>query len=131
MSPAEIVRAFIERINAHDADAIAQALTADHVFIDSLGSRVTGRESLREGWRAYLRMVPDYRLTVDRVFSDGADVVIIGQARGTWTADGSLHEHNAWVIPGAFHARVRGDLIAEWQVYADNEPLRRCMRPRA
>jgi uncharacterized protein (TIGR02246 family) len=128
MSAAAIVQAFIACINAHDADAIAAALTPDHVFIDSLGTRVTGRETMREGWRAYLRMVPDYCLIVTRVFSDGADVVVTGEARGTWSADGSLQATNAWVTPAACRARVEAGLIAEWQVYADNEPLRRCMR---
>jgi hypothetical protein len=62
------------------------------------------------------------------VFSDGADVVVIGQAQGTWSADGSLHARNAWVTPAAFRAQVRNALIAQWQVYADNEPIRRCMQ---
>jgi hypothetical protein len=95
MNADHIVQAFIARINAHDADAIAAALTADHVFIDSRGTRITGREVMREGWRAYLRRVPDYRLSAAKLFSDGAEVVVIGQAQGTWSADGSLHAHNA------------------------------------
>jgi ketosteroid isomerase-like protein len=64
MNANSIVQAFIACINAHDADAIAAALTSDHVFIDSLGTQITGREALRAGWRAYLRMVPDYHLSV-------------------------------------------------------------------
>jgi ketosteroid isomerase-like protein len=131
MNADSIVRAFIARINAHDADAIAAALTCDHLFIDSLGTRITGREVMREGWRAYLRMVPDYRLSITKVFVDGADVVVTGQAQGTWSVDGSLHAHNAWVTPAAFRAQLRDGLIAEWQVYADNEPIRRRMQQRA
>jgi uncharacterized protein (TIGR02246 family) len=130
MNADSVVLAFIACINAHDADAIAAALTPDHVFIDSLGTRITGREVMREGWRAYLRMVPDYRLSVVKVFGDGADVVVIGEAQGTWSADGSLHAHNAWVTPAAFRAQVRDGLIAQWQVYADNEPIRRRMQQR-
>jgi len=30
--------------------------------------------------------------------------------------------------PAALRALMRGTLVAEWQVYADNEPIRRCMQ---
>ena len=73
-------------------------------------------------------MLPDYRVDVARSFCDGSDVVLIGAARGTYTADGSLEPSNAWSTPAAWRARIRDGLVAEWQVYADNEPLRRCMR---
>ena len=56
----------LARINAHDVDGIAALLTSDIRFIDSLGGITVGREALREGWRQYLRMVPDYRIDVSR-----------------------------------------------------------------
>lgn len=122
------VEQFSARVNAHDVEAIASLLTPQHCFIDSLGQRAQGRETLRAGWAAYFRMVPDYRLTADRVLHEGADVVVIGHARGTYSADGTLRAANAWWTPAAFRARVEGGLLAEWQVYADNEPMRRCMQ---
>jgi ketosteroid isomerase-like protein len=128
MSPLQTVQRFIAHINARDAQSIAADLSEDHLFIDSLGTRVSGRDSLRAGWRAYLAMVPDYALSVDSIFCDGPDVVVLGRAQGTFTRDGSLKPENAWATPAAFHARVEHDRIARWQVYADNEPLRRCMQ---
>jgi len=127
MSAVEICRRFVERINAHDLDGLAAQLAPDHRFIDSVGGELVGRDKVAEGWRLYLAMVPDYRVDVARSFCDGSDVVLIGAARGTYTADGSLEPSNAWSTPAAWRARIRDGLVAEWQVYADNEP-RRCMR---
>jgi hypothetical protein len=33
-----------------------------------------------------------------------------------------------WSCPAACRARIDGPLVAEWQVYADNEPLRQVMK---
>jgi ketosteroid isomerase-like protein len=131
MTERACVQAFIEHINAHDVGAIGRALAPAHVFIDSLGTRVEGAERVREGWQAYLRAVPDYRLTVEKMFSDAAEVVVLGRAGGTWSPDGTLHERHAWTTPAAFRARVQDGRITLWQVYADNEPIRRCTRQRA
>lgn len=37
MNPAATVLDFINRVNQHDADQLAELMTEDHVFIDSLG----------------------------------------------------------------------------------------------
>jgi ketosteroid isomerase-like protein len=128
MSAVEVVQRFIAHINAHDVAGIGEDLALDHVFVDSLGTRVSGRDTLREAWRAYLAMVPDYQLVVEKYFEDGAEVIVLGIAQGTFSRDGSLQPQDAWVTPGAFHARIAGEHIAFWQVYADNEPIRRCMQ---
>jgi len=126
-SPIETVERFVALINAHDVDGIAALIAADHRFVDSLGDAVAGREVLRAGWRQYFRMVPDYRIEVERVLADGPCVLLVGLACGTYSTDGTLEPGNAWSTPAALRALVRDGLIAEWQVYADNEPLRRRM----
>jgi ketosteroid isomerase-like protein len=40
------VREYIARINAHDARGIVALCTADHIFIDSLGSTLSGLDRL-------------------------------------------------------------------------------------
>jgi ketosteroid isomerase-like protein len=52
MHPTEVVLDFLERINQHNADRLAELMTEDHVFIDSLGNTVSGREKMRHGWRS-------------------------------------------------------------------------------
>lgn len=127
MTPLDIVRTFIGRINARDVLGLAALMTADHRFVDSLGSVFSGRDAVSEGWRQYFRMVPDYYIDITQSFADSTDVVLIGLARGTYSRDGQLRPADAWQTPGAWRAVVRDDAVAEWQVYADNEPIRQRM----
>jgi uncharacterized protein (TIGR02246 family) len=131
MTPRQVVQAFVDRINAHDVDGLAMLMTEDHCFIDSLGNKVKGREAMRAGWVGYFRMVPDYRLAAQEWLGDGLVVVMLGTAGGTYSPDGSLDPQRYWSIPAACRAVVRGDLVAEWQVFADNDPIRRLMAAKA
>jgi uncharacterized protein (TIGR02246 family) len=124
---AAIAHAFVNAINHRSPEEIASLMTEDHVFIDSLGNRVTGRDQMKKGWEGYFGMVPDYRITVDETFADGSVVVMLGAAQGTWSPGGPLKEENGWRTPAAWRAVVHGSSIAEWGVYADNEPIRRIM----
>jgi hypothetical protein len=73
-------------------------------------------------------MVPDYSIIVEEIFCDGPVVVMLGKARGTYSTDGELKAENRWETPAAWRAVVEGGLVAEWRVYADNEPMRKLMR---
>jgi len=42
-------------------------MTSDHRFIDSLGTVVEGRDSMRDGWKFYFAMVSDYHLELAAV----------------------------------------------------------------
>jgi ketosteroid isomerase-like protein len=127
MTPVDVALQFVEAINAKDLQGIAILVTDDHRFVDSLGAVVVGAEKMREGWEVYFQLVPDYRVEVRETHCNGQVVVLLGAARGTYTPDGTLRAENAWETPGAWRALVRGDRVAEWQVYADNEPIRRRM----
>jgi uncharacterized protein (TIGR02246 family) len=122
-----IARAFVNAINRRSCEEIASLMTEDHVFVDSLGARVTGREQMRKGWEGYFGMVPDYSITIEETFADGAVVVMVGSAQGTYAPGGPLKAENSWRMPAAWRAVVRGSRIAEWRVYADNEPIRQAM----
>lgn len=125
--PASIAHAFVNAINQRSPQEIASLMTADHVFIDSLGMKVIGREQMKKGWEGYFAMVPDYTITVDETFTTGSVVVMLGAAQGTFSSGGVLKPENTWQTPAAWRAVVRGSLIAEWRVYADNEPVRQIM----
>ncbi|MGA2186030.1 MAG: nuclear transport factor 2 family protein [Bryobacteraceae bacterium] len=119
-SPEAVARAFADAINRQSPDLLAELMTEDHVFIDALGTRVAGREAMRAGWTAYYRMVPDYSITVTETYSAGPVVVMLGTAQGSFAA-----EH--WQTPAAWRAEIRGVQVAEWRVYADNEPIRQLL----
>jgi ketosteroid isomerase-like protein len=123
--PAEL---FVAAINAHDVEQLLALMTPDHLFVDSLGNVLSGHGQMPGAWHGYVAMVPDYHLTIERVFSDAQEVLLCGVAGRTFSTDGPRRPENAWSTPVALRARIRDGLVAEWRVYADNEPLRERMR---
>jgi ketosteroid isomerase-like protein len=126
-SPESVAHAFLRAINRQDVNALIALMTPGHRFVDSLGNVVEGREKLREGWAAYFRMVPDYTVAIEETYPSERAVVLLGFAQGTFTRDGTLHPENRWRTPVAVRALVEDGLVAEWLVYADNEPIRKMM----
>ncbi len=119
---------FVRAINRQDVEALAKLMTAEHRFIDSLGGVVEGRDKMLAAWAAYFRMVPDYAIAVEETLCDGPVVVMLGVARGTYAPDGQLRKENQWETPAALRAFIEDGKVAEWRVYADNEPMRQMMK---
>jgi ketosteroid isomerase-like protein len=116
MNPVEAVLAFFDAINRHDSDALAALMTEDHIFIDSLGASVRGRDKMPAGWRAYFAMCPDYRVSHEDILHTGNIVAAFGSAGGTIREIG-------WKTPAAWRVVVLDGLIQEFRVYADNKPV--------
>jgi len=72
-------------------------------------------------------LFPDYRVSHTEIFSQGAIVAAFGSAEGTYAVNGKLSKENHWSVPAAWKAVVRDGLVAEWQVYADNQAARKIM----
>jgi hypothetical protein len=143
-----VAHLFVRAINRQDAGGLADLMTQEHRFVDSLGNVVIGRQEARSGWETYFQMVPDYAITVQESYGAGPVVVMLGMARGTYvppvkevwsrnpmstrTPDQApaleLKPENEWKTPAAFRVLVENGLVAEWQVYADNEPIRELIR---
>jgi ketosteroid isomerase-like protein len=123
----DVVMEFIKRINAGDADALSEVMTEDHVFQDALGKRFVGREKMTEGWKQYFKLVAGYRIRADEFFQTDQTFAVFGSASGMCAHNRSAGTENFWEVPAAWRAVVRGNSIAEWHVYADNEPLRKLM----
>lgn len=123
MGAVETVLRFLERINERDPDRLAELMTEDHEFIDSLGQSARGRETMRAGWRGYYALCPDYRITHDRVLHQGNVVAVFGKDGGTVSEHGKLLPENRWRTPAAWLAVVEKDRVKSWRVYADNKPV--------
>jgi ketosteroid isomerase-like protein len=123
MTPIETVLDFLDLINKRDADKLAERMTEDHLFIDSLGNTVRGREKMRAGWRAYYSFCPDCWVSREEILGNGNLVAVFGAAGGTIAANGKLPPENKWRTPAAWFAVVENDLVKEWRVYADNKPV--------
>jgi ketosteroid isomerase-like protein len=128
--PLEVAMDFIKRINSGDVQAICELMTADHIFQDALGERFIGREKMREGWRAYLKIVGDYQVHAVEFFQTGDRLAILGTASGTYVGNGGASSDKFWKVPAAWRVVIRDGLVAEWCVYADNQPLRKLMGER-
>ncbi len=107
---------FVAAINSHNIEALASLMTADHLFVDSMGNRVRGAESMQTGWRAYFAMCQDYAITISKVLSESDTVMATGEAGGTI-------DNTAWQTLAAWQAMVRDKKVAEWRVFADNKPV--------
>lgn len=127
-----VALAFVRAINRQDVDRLAELMSPAYRFIDSLGNTVESRDKMREGWASYFRMVPDYTLAIEEYYGGGSPsddpvVILLGMASGTYTSDGKLRSENRWQTPIAIRALVEDDLVAEWRIYADNDPMRKLM----
>lgn len=125
--PLAVVRHFMAAINGADVDALAELLTKGHVLVDSLGYRVRGRQAVTRAWAGYFAMVPDYRIVARETVVSGRTVVVLGTAAGSYVSLDDTN-HGKWQVPAAWRAVIQRGRIAEWQVYADNEPIRALMR---
>jgi hypothetical protein len=85
---------------------------------------------MRRGWTDYFKMISDYRLRAEEFFQTNDRFAIFGMASGNYVGDSGTSAAKFWEVPAAWRAVVRNDLIAEWRVYADNQPLRKLMGER-
>ena len=123
VNPIEIVLQFLQSINERDGDKLTELMTEDHVFIDSLGQSVQGREKMKAAWQGYYAFCPDYWVSHEEIFEKGNHVAVFGSAGGTIAANGKLPPENKWRTPAAWLAVVERGLVKEWRVYADNKPV--------
>jgi len=126
-SPQSVTNAFVRAINRQDADGITALMTPGHRFVDSLGNIVEGRDNMRKAWTSYFLMVPDYTLAIEETYETGPVVLLVGVAQGTYAQRGRVSQSNFWKTPIAIRAQVEDGLIAEWRIFADNEPIRKLM----
>ena len=111
------ILAFIERINAHDVDGLAELMTEDHQFIDAHGNEVIGREKMSAGWRGYFDLFPVYSIEVKQIFEDGDNFALFGLASGWFKGK----REASWRLPAAWRAIVKSSRVNLWQVYADTK----------
>jgi len=123
MNAIATVLRFLELINERNVDKLVAMMTEDHVFIDSLGQTVRGRENMRAAWRGYYAFCPDYWVSHKEIFQHRDLVAVFGAAGGTIRVNGKLLPENKWHTPAAWFALVEKELVKEWRVYADNKPV--------
>ncbi len=124
MNQQETFIQFVAAINEHNTEALHALMTPHHRFVDSLGSRVEGANTMRNGWRGYFAICPDYRIEVAGLLTSENIVLATGTAGGTI-------DSTPWKTPAAWRAIIHDGLVAEWQVFADNKPVYEILARRA
>jgi hypothetical protein len=130
MTNSEVLTGFVEAINHHEVDTMVKWLAKDHVFTDSLGQTIWGSSGMKPAWSKYFQMVPDYEIVIDEIFEKAGRMVLLGTAKGTYAPDGNLLPNNKWQTRAAWKVVFKNERISEWQVFADNEPIRQIIRER-
>jgi len=116
---ADVVAAFVAAINRHDLAALADLMTEDHTFIDSLGRRVAGRKEMIEGWKAYFAMFPDFEIRADTTLTANGTIAVFGSVSGTFNGKRGLIPKNRIAMPAAWKANVADGQVKLWQVFCD------------
>jgi ketosteroid isomerase-like protein len=117
MTNQETILAFIDRINAHDVEGLADLMADDHRFIDAHGNEVAGKEQMIAGWRGYFGMFPDYSIEVNEIFENAESFAMFGVAGASFHGQ----PETSWRLPAALKAIVREGRVALWQVFADTK----------
>ncbi len=128
-SPArDVVMKFVSAVNDRQIEKMTALMPPEHRFTDTLGVCIEGRMAAREAWQGYFRIVPDFKISISEFYESEEAVVMVGTASGTYSPKGCRVPGNQWSMPAAWRAVVEDGRIREWQIIADNEPLRARMR---
>ena len=117
MTNKETIQTFIDHINAHDVDGLAELMSDDHRFIHALGNEVVGKEQMTAGWRGYFEWFPVYAIEVNETFNQGDTFAMLGFAAGSFKGKAE----NSWRLPAAWKAIVKDGRVTLWQVFADTK----------
>ncbi|MGP8217360.1 MAG: nuclear transport factor 2 family protein [Bacteroidia bacterium] len=115
----QVVYDFADAINEHNVELITGMMTDDHTFIDAHNNKVTGRETMKNGWAMYFQWFPDYKIEIDEIYVNGDSIAALGFASGTYKGIAAKDNINYWRLPAAWKAVVEKGKIKLWQVYAD------------
>jgi ketosteroid isomerase-like protein len=113
-SAVDVVVAFNDAINARDLPGLVALMSPDHLFADSAGAMVAGRDACGAAWASFFESFPDYRNEFEGIdeLTDG-EVVATGR---------SVCAFDALDGPARWHATVTNGLVTTWMVVDPAEP---------
>lgn len=110
-----LINRFNDCINCQDLDGLRALMTDDHVFTDSAGGSVVGRDNCINAWTGFFATFPDYRNEFTEMKADAGVAVIAGQSV---CSDKRLSGSALW------KAVIKDQHIAQWHVLDDTRENR-------
>lgn len=118
-----IVIRFVDAINDHNIDKIVDLMSEDHIFIDACGDKYVGKKGMKDGWKGYYALFPDYKIDISDIIVNDSIIGLFGYASATYKNIKDESNGNFWRIPAAWKAIVENNKIKHWQVYCDYSKL--------
>jgi ketosteroid isomerase-like protein len=78
MRPEDVAFRFNDHINRRDLGGLAELMTDDHPFTDTIGATVVGKPECVEAWRAFFEQFSDYRNTFTASSARGDLAIAVG-----------------------------------------------------
>ena len=116
---------FVDAINTQDMDALTQLMGDKHIFVDAQGNFYEGCTALRNAWREFFFMFPNYQMYVEQIIEAQSMVVLIGSASGGYTA--CPNDDDSWQLPTVWTAKIDNNRVQEWRMYADTTSVASAM----
>ena len=114
---------FVKAINDHDVDEIINLMSEDHIFIDALGNKSVGIKGMKDGWKGYYELFPDYQIDISDITENVSTIGLFGYVSATYKNLTNKLNSNFWRIPASWKAIVENNKIKHWQVYCDYSGL--------
>jgi ketosteroid isomerase-like protein len=119
----KIALQFVKAINDHDVDEIVNLMPENHVFIDAMDVKHVGRKGMKEGWKEYYELFPDYKIEILDVVESVGVIGLFGYASGTYKNIKNETNSNFWRTPASWKVIVLDEKVKHWQVYCDYSVL--------
>jgi len=114
---------FVKAINDHDVDEIINLISGDHIFIDALDNKSVGKKGMKDGWKGYYELFPDYQIEISDITENVSTIGLFGYVSATYKNLTNKLNSNFWRIPASWKAIVENNKIKHWQVYCDYSSL--------
>jgi ketosteroid isomerase-like protein len=118
-----IATRFVKAINDHDVDEIINLMSEDHIFIDAKDNKSVGKKGMKEGWKGYYELFPDYQIEISDITENVSTIGLFGYVSATYKNMTNKLNSNFWRIPASWKAIVENNKIKHWQVYCDYSSL--------
>ncbi|WP_414582053.1 nuclear transport factor 2 family protein [Scytonema sp. PCC 10023] len=89
-TPKQVISAWVDAMNVHDADAAAALYHEDAVNIQiAIGTPLEGKSAIHRDFVNFFRSTPDTYTHIENLFEDGEWAILEWSGGGTFVGDGT------------------------------------------